>query len=341
MRQIKRDGRLPAKKRKILAAILFIPALIIFVLIFKQIIDWRTNIQLQQERAELNTFVNSVYSPLVKSQNAILAEEEKMRKLLQQMERLRQEHPNHAQLITDIAQIWRSGLLEYHKSFLETDKEIRRAWISYNTLDQQDVLKKFQKQSVRLDIKNKNAAKKYQKTIDNIQDKLIESLDNARHLLDANRRPPRNKKQKFKVQEIRQQIIPFHEKNETFLINFLGRIDQELQKQVINLQNLIRIAAQQSIVVRNHLLNNPDLEAPLVITIKNWLALETEGKEKLNQILYAIEAEYIALKLNLPPRNPAIRAMKKNLLKNIPFIVGKLQKKKQSINQSYNIDPRR
>jgi len=341
MRQIKRDGRLPAKKRKILGAILFIPALIIFVLLFKQIMNWRDNIQLQQERAELNAFVDSVYPPLVKSQNAILVEERRMRRLLRIVENLGREHPNHAQLIADITQRWRLGLQEYNGAYLKTDREIRRAWISYNTMDQQDVLKKFQKQSVRLDLKNKKAEKKYQSTIYHIQDQLIKSLDNARQLLDANRRPPRNKKQRVKVQNIRNNIIPFSETIESQLIEFLGKIDPQLRQQAKNHQDLIRIASQQSIVVRNHLQNNPDLEAPLVTTINNWLALETESKEKLNQILYAIEAEYIALRLDLPPKNPAIRAMKKNLRKNIPFIVGKIQKKKQSIDQSYSIDPRR
>ena len=341
MRQIKKDGRLPAKKRTLLGAILFIPALIIFVLVFKQITNWRTNIQIQQERAELNAFVNSVYAPLVDSQNAILAEERKMRGLLQKVDNLGREHPNHSQLISKITQKWRLGLQEYNNAYIATDREIRRAWISYNTMDQQDVLAKFSKQSVRLDLKNKKAQKKYQSTIYNIQDKLIKSLDNARQLLDANRRPPRNKKQRLRVQNIRQNIIPFSESIESKLIVFLGKIDQRLREEVETQQNLIRTASQQSIIVRNHLQNNPDLEAPLVTTINNWLALEAESREKLNQILYAIEAEYIALSLDLPPKNPAIRAMNKNLLKNIPLMVGKSLKQKQVIDQSYNIGPRR
>ncbi len=340
MRQIKKDARLPAKKRTMLGAILFIPAIIIFVLIFKQITNWRADIQFQQERAELNAFVSSVYPPLVDSQNAILAEKRKMSVLLQKVENLGYQHPNHAQLITDITQKWRLGLQKYEGAHKETDREIRRAWISYNTMDQQDVLVKFAKQSVRLDLKNKKAEKKYQNTIYNIQDKLIKSLDNARRLLDANRRSPKNKKQKALVQYIRQNILPFTTGAEERLVNFLGTIDQRLKQEVENLQELIRFSAQQSIIVRNHLQNNPDLEAPLVTTINNWIRLEQIGQEKLNQILYAIEAEYIALSLDLSLKSPAIRAMHKNLLRNIPLIVGKAMKQRQTIDQSYNISPR-
>ena len=212
MRQIKRQGRLPAQKRTILGAILFIPSIILFSFVLKQIIDWRTDIEVQRERAELNTFVRSVYKPLLQSQNAILAEERRMGKLLQKVNHLSQEHPNHAQLINQIIQKWLLGLKEYHLSYKKTDKEIRRAWISYNTLDQKDVLKKFEKQAVRSDLENKKAEKKYRRTIYNIQDELIKSLDTARKLLDANRRPPRSKKQKALVLAIRQSIIPFNDR---------------------------------------------------------------------------------------------------------------------------------
>ncbi|HIP94142.1 MAG TPA: hypothetical protein EYH20_02245 [Leucothrix sp.] len=340
MRQIKKDARLPAKKRTMLGAILFIPAIIIFVLVFKQITNWRADIQFQQERAELAAFVNSVYAPLIDSQNAILAEKRRMSSLLQKVENLGLQHPNHAQLITDITQKWRLGLQKYNNSYKENDREIRRAWISYNTMDQQDVLTKFAKQSVRLDLKNKKAEKRYQNTIYNIQDKLIKSLDNARKLLNANRKTPKNRKQKALVQNIRQGILPFAIRVESKLIDFLGTIDQRLKQEVEKLQALIVTSAQQSILIRNHLQNNPDLEAPLVTTINNWIVLENDSREKLNQILYAVEAEYIALSLDLPLKSPAIRAMHKNLLKNIPWIVGKAIKQRQVIDQSYNISPR-
>ncbi len=340
MRQVKKDGRLPARKRTVLAAILFIPAFIIFILVFQVITAWRANIQLQKERAELNTFVGSVYLPLVNSQNAILAEKRRMQALLKKVENLGFEHPNHEQLINQVIQKWMLGLQEYQQAYKDTDREIRRAWISYNTMDQQDVLGKFAKQAVRLDLKNKKAEKKYQSTIYSIQDDLIKSLDSARKMLDANRRPPKSKKQKLKNQLIRQNIMPFNDAVEAKLVDFLGTIDKRLMDEVGKLQHLIRYSGQQIILVRNHLQNNPDLVAPLTITINSWLALEDESRKKLNQILYAIEAEYIALSLDLPRRTPAIKAMHKSFLKDIPYITGKALKQKRNINQSYNISPR-
>ena len=70
--------------------------------------------------------------------------------------------------------------------------------------------------------------------------------------------------------------------------------------------------------------------------INDWKALEANSFARMNQILFATEAEYIALKLGLSQNSPTIKAMHKSLLVNLPAIVGKAQKERKSIDQSYN-----
>lgn len=347
LRQIKKDGRLPTKKRNTLSVILYIPAIIIFALVFKQISDWRSDIKRQNKHAEIYNFANSVFPKLVTSQKAILEERNKMLLLLQKVQNLGVEHPNHIVLIDKIIEQWERGLKELKDAYKETDIQIRLGWISYKNGDDKGkkyVRTEFDRKAAQLYLKNQNAEKKYRNTIYSIQDKLIKSMDDARALIKANRIPPRGK-QKTRVQKIRDSIIPFSDQTVQKLISFTGekidtqrkgKIDAQLKGKIEGLQNIIRHAAQQSILLKNDLRNNPDLAAPLQITINRWNLLERISQEKLNEILYAIEAEYIARILKLPRHDQAIRAMHSSLKKEISYIVDQAFKNYKSITQSYS-----
>ncbi len=339
VRQIKKDGRLPPEKISTVSFILFIPAILIFALVAKSISSWRSDIQADQEQLELSQFVRSVYDPLDRSQVSLLKSFSEMRELLKTTKSMEQDYPNHAQMIAQITQQWREGQTVLYNVYNQTDKEVRRAWISFNTMDQQDVLAKFSKQAVRLESEIKKAEKKYQRHIHSVQDELIHDIDSARRLLNANRNPPKSKKQKEKNRLTEEKIVPFSDRTTANLINFVGSIDPRLKNEIEDLQQLINITGQQSEVISSHLIKNQDLEKPLTRIINNWKNLENNSKQKLNQILFAIEAEYIALSLGLSEKNPAIKAIHKSLFLNVPYIVGKAIKQRNIINQSYNIKP--
>lgn len=337
LRQIKKDGRLPADKLTTLGAILFIPAILIFALVSKSISNWHSYIQMEKERVEVSQFVNSVYPPLAVSQESLVRSFAEMRSLLQQTQALEREYPNHAGLISSVTKQWNEGQSVLYDAYNNTDKEIRRAWISYNTMDQQDVLSKFSKQAVHLETDIKKAEKSYQRKVHSVQDEIIKNIDNARKLLDMNRKLPKSKKRKALNKATQEKIYTFSDRTVSNLIVFLGSIDGRLKEDVESLKKLINIAGQQSEIIRAHLIKNQDLEKPLKIIISDWKKLEADSQLQFKQIMYAVEAEYIAKKLGLSKDSPAIKAMHKSLLLNIPSIVGKVIKKRNRIDQSYKI----
>lgn len=204
-------------------------------------------------------------------------------------------------------------------------------------MDQQDVLSKFSKQAVHLETDIKKAEKSYQRKVHSVQDKIIKNVDNARRLLDSNRKLPKSKKRKLLNKTTLENIDSFNDATVSSLVTFLGSIDRRLQEDVESLKKLISIAGQQSEIIRAHLIKNQDLEKPLKIIINDWEKLEADSQLQFKQILYAVEAEYIAKKLGLSKKSPAIKAMHKSLLLNIPSIVGKVIKKRNRIDQSYKI----
>ena len=338
MRQIKKDGRLPQDKMTTLAAILFIPAIIIFALVYKGLSGWRADIQHQKETVEREQFVRSIYTPLAESQTSLISEFSKMRKRLQDANNLQIRHPNHAVLIQKISKQWREGQRSLYSVYDETDKEVRLAWIAHNRLDQQDVLTKFAKKAVLLEEKIKKAEHDFQLSVVNAQSDLVRGLDSARLLLSSFRSPPKSKKQRILNQELKEKIRSFSDRTKSELLVFLATIDPRLKAEMESFQKLIQIAAQKSVVLDEHLIKNPDLEKPLSVIINKWKALEQASQEYLKYILYAVEADYVADQLDLPRNKPAIQAMHKSLRLNIPAIVGKGLKQRKVIDQSYNIN---
>ena len=336
MRQIKKDGRLPQEKMTPLAAILFLPTLLVFALVFKSISNWRSDIQQQQNQAELEAFVNTAFIPLSDSQQQLISALKEAQNLLKSIDQLEAEFPSHADLIHSIKKQWSTSYKFLYGIYENTDREIRHAWISHKTMDSQDVLAKFSKQAVQLNANIINGKKAYLAQIVGAQSSLVNNLDAARQLLNAVRKPPQHKKQKIKNATTLKKIRHFDDRTKATLIGFLGRIDERLRNEVETLSELIRLSGQQRVKVRTFLLDNQDLEKPLNKVISDWKALEQNSFSRMNKILFAIEAEYIALKLGLSENSPAVKAMHKSFRINLPAIVGQAQKERKSIDQSYS-----
>ena len=338
MRQIKKDGRLAQDKVTTLTAILFIPAIIIFALFYKGLSTWRADILAEKEAIERGAFVQNVYAPLAAAQRDLVLTFSNMQQLLRDTESLQLSHPNHAHLIKTIKDQWRASQTGLYAIYTETDKEIRFAWIAHNGLDQRDVLNKFSKKAVKLEVKIKKTENDFQLAIRDAQSDLVRSIDSARHLISSYRVTPKSKKRQLANQALREKLRSFDNVTRTKLLSYLNDVDSRLKAEIDALQDLIKTSGQQSAVLEEHLVKNQDLEKPLTVIINKWKRLEANSQMQLNVIYYAIEAEYVAVKLGLSLKNPSIQAMHKSLQRNIPDIVGKALKQRKIIDQSYRIN---
>lgn len=338
MRQVKLQRRLPQEKITTLAALLFIPAIIIFALVFKSISNWRSDINKEQDRIEIESFIASVYEPLATSRKELRKNLLEMQTLIKEVESLEIAHPNHFDLIRIVRQQWSLGRESLYKAYIETDKEVRRAWIAHNTMDKQDVLVKFSKQAVQIETQIQKAQADYQTHLYSVQGEMVKMLDRARKLLDANRKRPKSKQQLAANQALRKKIRPLNSGMTSKLLNFVGTLEPRLSKDVQILHELVRVAGQQSAVIRDHLYKNRDLEQPLTKIINDWKVLENKSNDGLQEIYYAIEAEYVVRRLGLSADNPAIKAMNQILVRTIPVIKGEGLKQKKKIDQSYSIN---
>jgi len=336
VRQIRRDGQLSEDRLKRLTALLFIPAILIFGLIFYGLSSWRAEIKAQHSRAEIAQFVTRVYKPLGDSQASLLQSAKDMRLWLEAIERLRGEFPNHQTLIKQIETEWLASQKRLFQLYSDTDREIRHAWISYKTLNQQDVFDKFYTKAVHLNNKIAKVNKDNQLNIRGVQDELVISIDEARRLLSPKKKNKRRKKDK-KANKAELIIGDFNETTITTLLSYLASLDEGLALEIRHLQENIRLARQRHEEVLLYLEDNPDLRQPLEKVLQGWKILQRNNQNDFNTILYALEAQYIARKLGLSKNNPAMKAMRKQFKLRIPAIVGKARKQREELERSYNI----
>ncbi len=337
VRQIRRDGQLPEDKLKRLSALLFIPTILIFIVIFYGLSSWRAEIKAQQTRAEIAQFVTRVYKPLGDSQQALLQSARDMRLWIDGVARLREEFPHHHELLSRIEAEWHASQKRLFQLYADTDKEIRHAWISYKTLNQQDVFDKFYTKAVRLNNKIEKVNKDNQLNIRGVQDELVKSIDQARRLLNSKKNNKRKRKKTQKPHQPETGMDDFKETTITTLLQYLSSRDKGLAGEVRHLQENIRLARQRHEEVLLYLEDNPDLRQPLEKVLQGWQTLQTLNQQDLNKILYALEVHYIARKLGLSKNNPAIKAMRKQLALRIPAIVSHAQKQREALERSYNI----
>ena len=346
VRQIKKDGQLSQDRLTKLTAFLFIPVLLVFALALYGITSWRADIKHQQNRIEIQQFVNSVYKPLSRSQQALLQSIQHMRKLRDSISPLRDKHPNHAEMLKNIASEWRTSQQTLYNLYSVTDKEIRHAWISYKTMNQQDVLDKFYTKAVNLNDEISKLNRDYQIGVRGAKDELIQSIDAARQRLN-NKKRKKKKSKKNKSSRVTSTrnitnnndpiIFDFNNNTITTLLRYLSTVDIGLEIEVQRLQEDIRLAQQRHEEVRLYLIDNPDLEKPLNKILEDWIRLKNNNRSHLNRILFAIEAEYLANKLGLSKKHQAIKAMHNSFKLNIPAIVGKAQQQREVLERSYNI----
>ena len=105
-----------------------------------------------------------------------------------------------------------------------------------------------------------------------------------------------------------------------------------LTKQII--QNIIA-ARQNKDKLLAWIQREQELKTPLTKTMQLWSDAEIQGQKFWGNLLYSMEASYLASQFNMPKYNPAYRYLMKDLVKIIPNHLDTLVKLHQDVGNSY------
>ena len=82
-------------------------------------------------------------------------------------------------------------------------------------------------------------------------------------------------------------------------------------------------------------MQNKDLSHPLTQTMNLWQKAEDSARQHWNDLLYAVEAIYLADQLNMPERNPAYRSLFSTLRKQSERKLARIQKRRVDVEKSF------
>jgi len=277
---------------------------------------------------KIHSFTLSVYKPLVFSRDKVVAEIKDMNVLLEEIDDLIDDHPHHASLLLNTKEIWSNGVYQLKKLQKSVDKEVRRAWIAHDTMNQKTVDAKFAKQAVKLNKHINIELKKFRKLIINVHDMIRKDLfATQKQLLKG--------KLKKKSLAHNRNSSDFSTDTTEKLLTFSEIIDPSVHDGLLKLIDEITITEQRQEKVRFYLEDNPDLADPLIKVLDYWKAAEQQSRDYFDQLLYALESDLLGRKLGLHKNDYGIVSMNKTLKKQIPVIIKKIQRKRDSIDNSY------
>ncbi|HIO92518.1 MAG TPA: hypothetical protein EYG68_06705 [Leucothrix mucor] len=277
---------------------------------------------------KIYSFTLDVYKPLVFSRDRVVDEIRDMNTLLDDIDDLIDDHPRHANMLLKAKETWSGGIYQLKKLQKSVDKEVRHAWIAHDTMNQKTVDAKFAKQAVKLDKRINIELKKFRKLILNVHEMIRKDLSATQKQLVKG-------KPKTKQQKGNRNIPSFSTDTSEKLLVFSESIDSAVHTDLLSLINEISITEQRQEKVRNHLDDNQDLSEPLIKVIDYWKEAELKNREYFDQILYALESVLLGRKLGLHKGDYGIVSMNKTLKKQIPAILKKVQRKRDSIEKSY------
>jgi hypothetical protein len=277
-------------------------------------------------REEIHNFTLKVYKPLVYSLDTVDAEISDMHTLLDDIDDLIDDHPRHSTLLIQAKKTWGDGLYQLKKLKKVVKKDIRRAWIAHDTMNQQTVDTKFSREAVKLDKQLNKGLKQFRKLIIDVHAMIRNDLVKSQNQLGKN-------KQKTNQKNRHSPNYPTHLAGE--LLAFSKTINPNVHQGMEKLINEIAITEQRQEKNREHLNENKDLEGPLIKVIDYWKEAEIQGRHYLDQLLYALESSLLGRRLGLKKNDYGLLSMNQTLKKRIPILLKKVEKRRIAIDNSY------
>ncbi|MCK5917971.1 MAG: hypothetical protein KAG34_06080 [Cocleimonas sp.] len=290
--------------------------------------DWNLgrSIFSSDNKEKIHNFTLKVYKPLVHSLDAVDAEISDMKVVLADIDDLIDEHPRHSSLLIRAKKTWSDGAYELRKKQKSVKKDIRRAWIAHDTMNQKTVDIKFSRTAVKLDKRVNRDLKTFRKLIINVHEMVRDDLASSQKKL--GRKKQQTEKGSRNTPKFKPKLIGT-------LLAYSKTINSNVHQGMEKLVDEIAITEQRQEKNREHLEENRDLEGPLIRVIDYWKEAEIQNRHYFDQLLFALESALLGRKLGLKKNDYAITSMNRSLKKHIPSILKKVQNRRVAIDNSY------
>ncbi|MEE9303719.1 MAG: hypothetical protein V3U84_08020 [Thiotrichaceae bacterium] len=315
---------------------IFITALLIGVALSSWKAEYRhakSDFRLKQE-LNLNeySFIDRTFRPLGQEYRQLRASIDGLDKMKAKIRKLKPQHANHKTLLEKMLKTFTDESKMHNKLYKQVNLEIRNAMIlSATTQDSAAVQTKFYTRAKVLHAKAVNARKRVSKKLGETAGLLADSLIEARRNLHKRQKRTKKKNKQNKVTRLYYFPDPIAQR----LLTFLGKYDVASLATTRKIIKVIITAGQHKDTMQVLSQREKELKVPLEKTMQLWRDAEIEGQKYWGNILYSLEAAYLADQFNMPHHNPAYRSLMRDLKQVIPEQLNKLVQTQREVANSF------
>ena len=330
-RRIRRNSSVPIERLFVMTFVLLIAIAMTFVFLNKQLNQSEDGRGVGVSKMEHYDFVKQVYPPLIVAQNKLSHQITQLYDLQKQILKLRGEHPQQAERLQFAYNQWfeeRKGLSQIK---LNLDRSVRSAWIQHKTQDKKAITSAFNRQAVDWEKIISDRLARLQDSQLKVNNAMLDNVTlKNRSLL----RLKRGKNANFATSGAVFKSA-FASDTTATLEAYFDEAASDVAETFSKMSNEINVASQRGRQVRNYALENPDLKPTLDKVVTNWLQLENRSIYYRDQVLHAIQANYLAVILGTNKRDNQLVRLERALKSKIPELYSEIKGARESLEKSY------
>ncbi len=334
---------IPKERRAILLLASLGLILVSSMIIVLKIGDWKSEyrgpkneVQLAQNlNLDEYRFIDQTFQPLGQEYRQLKTRIIALNKIIIKIDKLHKQHKNHRHLLRRMLGVFTQERNLQNVLYKEVNIEIRNAMIlASTTQNASSVQDQFYERAKVLHSKVLNTQNRYDKILGQTAGLLADSLKEARRRLYKTAQRQVNKQSSNKSINSTK-LLSFSDETAQTLLLHLEQNDPEsliLTKQIIQ---YVITARQNKDKLLAWIQREEELKTPLTKTMQLWSDAEIQGLIFWGNLLYSMEATYLASQFNMPKYNPAYRYLMNDLVKIIPKHLETLAKLHQDVGNSY------
>ncbi len=335
MRSIRRSTGIPSERLFILTFILLFLTAMLFVFFNGWVGEYRSPGERSKSDEEL--FVERIYPPLATAQQRLEHQVVQLNKLQEQIVNMRSLHPQQAVRLQRAYKAWQQERKDLAQLKIKIDREVRLARIQHETADKDYITDEFNRVAVDYEKIISDRLSLYEDSQLKVNATM---LDNVRYQLKNLSRLRRGKNASMTSGDKVMRSM-FSVKTTEVLSDYLRKTDPSLADTFDGIDRQIVVAAQRRREVRNFSLENIDLQPTLDKIMKDWLQFENQGIYYRDQLLHAIQAEYLAVIMGVNKHDNQIVRLKQTIKNKLPELYQDLNQARAGLEKSYKTSSQR
>lgn len=334
-RSLRRSSDVPSERLLVMTLVILGLLIVLFFFFDSQLDDYRTS-KGEVIKTTQQLFVEKIYPPLAEAQSLLNYQLQQLTMLQKRIYELSRDHPQQSARLKLAYNAWkheRQGLTQLKS---RADRAVRVAMGLYRVSDKTFVESEFNREAVdwekiisdRLNKFHDSQLKVTNAMLDNVmlQNKNLNTVLRNKGVLTTVDGGV------IKSEFDSRTIIP--------LLEYLEKTEPDLAETLVNIGKEASNATQKRQEVRNYSLEHPDLQPVLSKVIDGWLQLANKGVYYRDQLLHAVQAEYLAVLLGTNKKDNQILRLKKSISTQSQALHEELEKSRISLGKSYKTVPR-